>query len=281
MTKLQVLIATYGQEGLDRISIHRLPVIEEVGYLVSCQSPEGAPGIPSSLIRDDIKVVFSPTRGLSKNRNILLREASAPYCLIADDDLDFIPEGLETIIETFDKSPELDVIALQYKDPEGNTEKKYPDTSFDLSRPPKGYFISSVELAFRRDSVVGKRIFFNENFGVGSNYPCGEEDLWLHDALQQGLKGKYRPAMIAVHCGQSTGIRDMSRPSVLRAQGAVITRLNKTTGLLRVVLKAWRSSRQSDTGFIKCLLPALSGWKDTHLHGSKLFNSKNIAKTEQ
>lgn len=280
MIKLQVLIATYGQEGIERISTHRLPVIEGVGYIVSCQSPEGAPAIPSSLIRDDLKVIFSPTRGLSKNRNILLREASAPYCLIADDDLDFIPEGLETIIETFDKSPELDVIALQYKDSEGNTEKNYPDTSFDLNYPPKGYFISSVELAFRRDSVVGKRIFFNENFGVGSSYPCGEEDLWLHDALRHGLKGNYRPATIAVHYGQSTGIRDMSRPSVLRAQGAVITRLNKTTGLLRVILKAWRSSRQSDAGFIKCLLPALSGWKDACLHDEKLFNTKNVAKTE-
>lgn len=280
MTKLQVLIATYGQEGLDRISQNRLPEIEGVEYLVSCQAPEVVPAIPVSLIRDDLKVIFSSSRGLSKNRNILLREAYAPYCLIADDDLDFIPEGLETIITTFDKSPELDVIALQYTNRDGKTEKNYPATSFDLSRPPKGYFISSVELAFRRDSVVGKRIFFNENFGVGSTYPCGEEDLWLHDALRQGLKGAYRPATIAVHYGQSTGIRDISRPSVLRAQGAVISRLNKTTGLLRVILKAWRSSRQSDAGFIKCLLLALSGWKDTRLHASKLFNTKNVAKTE-
>lgn len=273
MTKLQVLIATYGQEGLGRISARRLPEIEGVGYLVSCQTPEGTPAIPASLIRDDLKVIFSPTRGLSKNRNILLRESSAPYCLIADDDLDFIPAGLQAIIEAFDKSPGLDIIALQYSNQGGETKIKYPDAPFDLDRPPKGYFISSVELAFRRESIIKERIFFNENFGVGSKYPCGEEDLWLHDGLHQGLKGEYRPAMIAVHYGLSTGIRNMGDPLVLRAQGAVISRLNPRSGFLRVILKAWRASRSSGTGFMKCLIPALSGWKDYILHSASLFNN--------
>ncbi len=271
MTKLQVLIATYGQDGLDRISANRLPRIPGVGYLVSCQSPGSTPGIPKALLRDDVKVIFSNSKGSSVNRNILLREASAPYCLTADDDLDFIPDGIEMIIRLFDKSPELSVIALQYINSDGKTEKNYPSQPFSLSHPPKGYFISCVELAFRRTRIIERMIFFNENFGVNCIYPCGEEDLWLHDILKSGLKGEFHPLTIAIHKGVSTGIRCIGEPGVLRAQGAVITRLCPATGLLRVILKAWRSSKASDKSLPACLLPALKGWKDALLHSQKLF----------
>ena len=271
MTKLQVLIATYGEDGLHRVSSHRLPETEGVGYLISCQSPDGRPTVPPGLRRPDVRVVFSRSKGLSVNRNILLREASAPYCLLADDDLDFIPEGLKETIGILDSSPDIDVIAMQYSDREGKTEKRYPPHPFDLRHPPKGYFISCVELAFRRERVVGRRIMFNENFGVNCRYPCGEDDIWLHDALHAGLNGEYRPVKIAIHDGDSTGIRDMGNPSVLRAQGLVISRMNPLSGLPRTILKAWRTSRICGSGFMRCLLPALAGWKDSLTQGKEIF----------
>lgn len=280
MIQLQVLIATYGKDGLDRVSCNRLPEIAGVEYLVSCQLPEGSSAIPLSLKRKDIRVIFSNSRGLSKNRNVLLHEASAPYCLIADDDLDFTPEGLETIINIFDNSPNLTVIALKYTDHEDKTEKTYPTTPFNLNHKPKGYYVSSVELAFRREPIIRKGLIFNENFGVGSTYPCGEEDLWLHDILKSGLRGEFQPVIIAMHRGKSTGIRCIGDPSVLRAQGAVISRLYRFSGFPRVILKAWRASRLSASSFIKCLVPVLKGWRDCRHHSSALFknNQKTVKK---
>ena len=229
MTKLQVLIATYGQDGLDRISANLLPRIPGVGYLVSCQSPGSTPGIPKALLRDDVKVIFSNSKGSSVNRNILLREASAPYCLTADDDLDFIPDGIEMIIRLFDKSPELSVIALQYINSDGKTEKKLSKPTVLPQPSTQRLFHIMRGACIPKDSNNRKNDFFNENFGVNCIYPCGEEDLWLHDILKSGLKGEFHPLTIAIHKGVSTGIRCIGEPGVLRAQGAVITRLCPAT----------------------------------------------------
>lgn len=273
MTKLEVLIATYGQAGIDRLADMKLPHVPDVRYLVSCQYAYSQPDIPSSLIREDIRIIFSHTRGLSVNRNNLLQNASAPYCLIADDDLDFIGEGLQKVIEIFDHSPDISVISLQYTDSEGRPEKTYPSDTFPLDSPPKGYYISSIELAFRRTDIIGNNIFFNESFGVGTDrYSCGEEDIWLHDILKAGMKGRYHPVMIALHKGSSSGISRASEPSVLRAQGAVMARLFPATGMPRTVLKAWRVSRITRSPFMRCLIPALEGWTDATFHSKSLFH---------
>lgn len=276
MVKLEVLIATYGEEGLHRLSTHQLPRVEGVAYLVSCQNPDGLLPIPEILKRDDVKVIFSTTRGLSCNRNILIQAATAPYCLIADDDIDFIPEGLEAIINIFDNQDSIDLIALQYTDKEGNTEKIYPGQPFNLTEPPKGYFITSFELAFRREPIIRKGIYFNENFGVGTpKYGCGEEDLWLNNILNTGSAGRFYPFTIARHDGATTGLRAAAKPSVLRAQGVVIGHLNPKTGLLRVILKAYRTSKTTHTPLIKCLIPALAGWKDLILYKNRILSRNN------
>ena len=167
MSKLQVLIATYGREGLLRIARMFHPVIDGVEYLVSCQgAPEPIP-LPEKLRRPDFKVEFHDDRGLSRNRNHLLRMASAPVCLIADDDLDFFEEGLKGIISAFAENPNLDLAAFRYILDSGGFEKFYPDIPFPLTKWPKGYYVTSFELAFRRESVAERKILFNEQFGVG------------------------------------------------------------------------------------------------------------------
>lgn len=139
----------------------------------------------------------------------------------------------------------------------------------------KGFYISSVEIAFRLDSIKKSGILFNENFGVGTPvYTCGEEDLWLHDLLQSGIKGRFFPIIIAMHNGPTTGIRRMSDPAVLRAQGAVITRHYPSTFPMRILLKAWRASRSAKVSFILCLKPALLGMWDAITKGKKLFQQR-------
>jgi len=273
MPSLQILIATYGESGLERLSRMDLPPIDGVEYLVSCQYPKTLPNIPSSLIRNDLKIHFSKTIGLSKNRNILLRLATAELCMIADDDICFIESGVQSVREIFNNNPTLDVASFRYTDEYGNTEKRYPEVSFDLKQPAKGFFISSIELAFRLNPVKQSQILFNENFGVGSTlYACGEEELWLHDLLNAGLNGRYFPITIAIHHGATTGVRRMGDPAVLRAQGAVIIRLYPITSFLRILLKAWRSSRSTKAGFLFCLRYLMQGWAHGVLFHRRLFN---------
>ncbi|MDE5806552.1 MAG: glycosyltransferase [Muribaculaceae bacterium] len=273
MVKLQVLIATFGAEGLLRVAEMKLPRLAEVEYLVSCQIPgQPTPPIPSSLNRNDLHIYFSDSRGLSRNRNILLEQATAPFCLIADDDLSYEPECLLEVIRILDQNPEISVATFMYCDESGNYEKSYPDYSFDLQSPVKGYFPTSFEIAFRNKDVKDAEVLFNENFGIGApHYGCGEEDLWLHELMKKGLQGRFFPVMLATHKGETTGIRSAAKPEVLRAQGVVIALTYPLASFPRIILKAWRTSKTAEKSFRRCLKYLLQGWADSFLKRKQLF----------
>lgn len=271
--ELEVLIATFGSDGLQRVASMKLPCMSEVKYLVSCQHPNSdALMLPPKLIREDIRVVFTPSKGLSKNRNNALSYATAPLCLISDDDLDFTESAFRNIISTFRDNPQLDIATFEYVRDDGSYAKRYPETSFSLSNPAKGYFVTSFEITFRRQPVIDSGVVFNEKFGLGCPiFGSGEEELWIKDLLDAGLSAYFFPYVIATHCGSTTGLRLQASPSVLRAQGAVIKRLYPFTAFVRVVLKAWRSSRTTGVGLIKCLRPIIWGWWQATRNAEKLF----------
>ena len=296
MVKLQVLISTYGTEGLRRLSKMHLPAVEGVEYRVHCQTgiPDGEDeserhgriSPPQSLVREDMTIVYSRTKGLSRNRNLLLHNATAPYCLIADDDISYTPEALKEVIAIFESNPDIDIAAFKSANTlyrpgdEGGCgdisapveEKTYSDHPFDLRHPVKGYYLTSFEIAFRRESVVASGIRFNENFGVGApRYGSGEEELWVHALLQSGMKGSFYPVMLALHHGATTGVRAAAEPRVLRAQGILIPVVYPLTGFPRILLKGWRVSRQSGKSLLHCLRYLLSGYKDLLLHKKRIF----------
>ena len=58
------------------------------------------------------------------------------------------------------------------------------------------YAISTIEMIAKRESIQGK-VRFDERFGLGTKFlTCGEEEIWMHDALKAGLKINYFPKKI-------------------------------------------------------------------------------------
>lgn len=238
--KLQVLICTLGEAGIQRVAKGEHPRVPGVEYLVSWQLPDGDVAIPDELLRPDFKIIKNTSRGLSRNRNLSIAAATAPYCLISDDDLDYFADNIAKIIDIFDKNPELDIATFKYS---GADTKQYPDHSFNLSKPPKGYYISSVEIAFKRSTILESGVIFNEQFGVGAEFPAGEEDLWIHDLLKRKHEGKFFPIIIAYHPGETTGTRCATDPDIIRAKGAVFAHTHPFTWPLRMLTHAWRIHR--------------------------------------
>lgn len=277
--RLDVMIATMGMAGLERTSRMRLPQMEGVRYLVSCQIPEGDfPEVPQSLHRDDVRVRFDRSRGVARNRNLLLDMWEAPLGMIADDDLDYEKEWLRGVIDTFDADPELGLASFMHIIDDGSTEKPYPPYAFDLRHPAKGYFPTAPEFALRREAVMKSGVRFNERFGVGApHYISGEEDLFVNDLLRRGLKGWFFPRRICIHHGATTGIRLVDHPGVLRSQGAVLHRIHPFTALPRLLLVARRAAKASGSGMWRCLRHLLQGWSDGVLHGATLYDTSRRA----
>ncbi len=263
VTRLEVLICTIHASGLQRVADMRLPRVPGVRYLVSWQMPgderDVEVALPAALHRDDVTVCRTASAGLSNNRNHAFEHATAPVLLIADDDLRYTAEGLQGVIDTFDADPQLDIAQFRF---EGNGgQKYYPDTVADLThRLPKGLYVTSFELALRRDTVL-PRVRFDTRFGIGSGkYLHGEEHIFLLDARCKGLNCRYIPLTVATHTGPTTGQRRYDNPGLAAADGAVIAAEYGIWGALRVPLLAWRRYRQGRAPFAWCLRHALRGF---------------------
>ncbi|MCM1451197.1 MAG: glycosyltransferase [Clostridium sp.] len=266
MALLQVLISTFGKEGLARVGKMSLPELANVEYLVSCQCEPTE--LPKTLLRPDVDVRFSSTSGLSVNRNIAIALASAPYALIADDDIEYDKNGLSKIIEAFEENKGIDVATFIVTQPFGGS---YPPAKHNLWKYFRNYMPYSPEIAFRTKSINKTGLSFNESFGVGvSDMPCGEEDIFLLQAKNNGLKGMFFPIKIGTHKGVTTGYRLQSNPGVLKAQGAVIALKHPFTFPLRIPLKALRTK----SNFFKNLYHLLRG-AGYALNRPHLFFSNN------
>ncbi|MDE6301722.1 MAG: glycosyltransferase [Muribaculaceae bacterium] len=245
---LQVIISTYGLKGLERTAQMKLPSLEGVSYLVAVQNPDTAPfDIPRSLLRDDITVKQHPGRGLSANRNFGLDHATGDILLIADDDLNYSAEGLQSVIDVFKNDPQLDFATFRYS---GSDNKTYPEHPFDFKLAyPKGFYLTSFELALRRVSLPVD-VRFPLDFGIGAPvFGSGEEDIFLRSLIKKGLHGCFFPVTITEHPGFTTGSRESTAP-VLRAQGALM-RIHY--GLLSGFMHLLRDVPRRNAPFFKAL----------------------------
>lgn len=235
--EMQVLICTCGKDGLNRIAYGNHPEVPGVEYIVSWQIDEDDCPIPQKLNRNDFKIYRSATKGLSVNRNIALSKATAPILLISDDDVDYTKEGLTAVIDSFKEKPEADILTFKYESE--SSVKTYPSECISINNLPKGFFLTSIEISMRREAVQGK-IWFNENFGIGAYFPSGEEDIFIKDCLEMGLKGFFIPLTIARHDGITTSGRNLKLTSRPQTKGAVFLRLHPYSWPLRMLAHAMR-----------------------------------------
>lgn len=235
--QLQVLICTFGRDGIERVASGQHPEVPGVEYLVSWQASDGI-DIPGTLMRHDFTIHRTDTTGLSKNRNHALAKASAPLLLISDDDVDYTAEGLMGIISSFEANPDADLLVFRFDCNKGT--KFYPDHSFSLRQPPKGYYTSSIEIALRRNSLAKHNIWFNENFGIGAIFPSGEEDILIKDCMDARLTGRFIPLTIARHDADTTSHKNLSLPSRPQTRGAIFLHLHPKSWPVRMIVHAIR-----------------------------------------
>ncbi|MDE6135191.1 MAG: glycosyltransferase, partial [Muribaculaceae bacterium] len=178
-------------------------------------------------------------RGLSVNRNHSLNDATAPYVLISDDDLEYSPEGLMAVIGRFDADPDLALATFRSAT---QAERVFPPDGHDLAVPFRNYYAISVEIALRRDAVERFGLRFSPLAGIGApELIAGEEDLFVHHAIISGCRARYFDIMIARHAGSTTAERQSGRPELVRTKGAVLTVVRGVPGsLMRFPLEAAR-----------------------------------------
>lgn len=258
--KLEVLVSTMNN---NRLLIEEMNIQSEAVIINQTDSDE------TSIIKTnygDIRWIDVNDKGLSKSRNLAIKNAEADIILLADDDLEYIDGYPKIVKEAFRDNPDFDAICFQVI---GKNEKfkdyKNKSKKINYLRSMK---ISSVEIAFRRKSLIDNNISFNEHFGSGSTYYMGEENILLFESLRKGLRIKYIPKQISyLYIGKSTWFEGYTEEYFI-ATGAKFTEMSKHFSYLLILQFAVRkySMYKSSSSFFNALKNMLRGRKEVYMH---------------
>ncbi len=230
---LQVLVATMGQ--IDCSLLDKMNIQTDAVVINQCDKE-----CKQEFEHNGHNIIWIDTteRGLSKSRNMAINEATAEICLIADEDEILKDNYFDEIIKAFDCYQSAAIIRFQIK----GIEKKFKD--YPSNTQKLGYLksmrASSVELAFKREKIIGKGIRFDELIGAGTEFLMGEENTFLFHCLGKRLELYYFPTVIAdLHIGSSTWFTGYDDRYFI-GRGAAFTAMSKRLSIILILQFALR-----------------------------------------
>lgn len=231
--KINILISTI-DEGIEEVGGVVLDPRDDVSYIVSHQyTDEKYRYIPKALNRADIRISQIKGAGVARSRNNALRLADGDIGVFSDDDVKYLDSDIDTIKKTFRQHDQADIGIFKIRTPEGDPEyKKFSDEIMEYKKAPA---VGTIQIAFRVNSVRKEGIFFDERFGAGQSLLVGsDEQLFIHDCINSGLRVFFFPEYIVEHPYEST-IKTIPKydPRKIRLTGGIDCRINGSIALLK------------------------------------------------
>ena len=214
--KIEILMSTMNKSKISELKIENKNITENL--LIVNQTNNNY-----KYRKGNIRMYNYKERGLSKSRNRGLNNSNGDICVIADDDIKYKKNSFNIIRKAFKNNPDVDVITFQAITPQGMLFKNYYNKEFYHNKRSI-LKVSSIEIAFRKDSILENNISYDKNFGLGAKYNSGEENIFLMDCLRKGLKIKYIPIPIVIHPYERSG-NQLNTEKIFFSKGALFTRL--------------------------------------------------------
>nr|WP_240923740.1 glycosyltransferase [Psychromonas sp. SA13A] len=176
--------------------------------------------------RQDVEYVKSNVLGLSKSRNIGLDYCSTKFAYILDDDISFYDtSNLFNLVECFNKT-KAQIIVSRVMTVKGCLFKKYPKGGYRYNKISSAT-VSSIEMAVDVGFLNNNKIRFDEGFGLGTDYPSGEEFIFLSDCLDNNALIMHRNNIVVSHDEVSSGQDFYSSVQKLSAKKEMFKRIFK------------------------------------------------------
>lgn len=215
MQTLEILISTMNRTSLSFLDVmfpqHDLA---DFKILIINQTKN------DELLKSDfqnIRVVNSDTIGLSKSRNLAIENALGDILLIADDDIQYLPNFEKIISEAYDEYSDATLISFQFLGDTGKLAKSYPNKDGYLNSTKQ--YLTSFEMTFNREKLKDHQIKFDERFGLGARFVCAEEQVIRHQILNKNLKVAFYGKPICKHSGLTSGNK-LNSPDNIQAMTA-------------------------------------------------------------
>lgn len=195
--KLEILISTMNRTSLSFLkAMFPYHELEKLDILIINQTEKGNE-LNSNF--KNVRIINSYEKGLSLSRNLAIQNAIGDICLIADDDVEYLPKFELEILETFSKQQSATIIQYKIKTFSKKAYKTYPKASKILRSNKDLIKVSSIEIVFKRKHIKEKNILFDSFFGLGSYFQFGEEYLFLKEVINKGLIVYFENSFIVKH----------------------------------------------------------------------------------
>lgn len=198
-------------------------------------------------------------RGVGQNRNNTLIRADADYCLFADDDMVYVDDYPQIVIDAFRCNPSADVIIFNLHESISNRyqiKRRHHVHCWNYMR------YGTARIAVKLKSIKEQGIYFNQCFGGGTEYSHGEDTLFLSACLKHGLSIIALPITIAslLNDRESTWA---TKPEVeyLRDQGKLYSIINRRWWRLLCLQDVLRHRTKYKMNVWACFTTMLNGAK--------------------
>lgn len=186
---VEVLVATMHQIDLSKYEEMHI----QTDAVITNQADEY--GYSESLINGKTaRMVTTPARGLSRNRNLAMLYASGDICVIADDDIIYIDGYERGIVRAYDELPDADIIFFNVKSRASDREIKHISKAHRVGRYQT---YPSFCITYKRESVLKNDIWFPYLLGSGSIFAFGEESNFINRAKKKGMRIYAHPFKMA------------------------------------------------------------------------------------
>lgn len=217
---LEICISTYG-ERVNRLA--NLPTFPNCRYLIIHQAYNQTK-LTNCLIerfsKGDISLIKSDTFGLAKSRNEAVKHSTGKLLLISDDDVLYSSDLVHKIISSKEKF-DFDIALFKASISNDDSDfRVYPNQTKKLGRVDCLH-ACSIEMVLDRRIIEHNQELFNINFGIGSEFVCGEESILLFDMFRKKRNLYFINEYIVSHPKESTATRSINVDEVLKAKGAV------------------------------------------------------------
>lgn len=189
---------------------------------------------------ENIKVINSKELGLSKSRNLALKNSTKKLCWILDDDCVILPDAADLVIEAHEQY-DGEVLAFKTNTPDGKEMRDYDDL-YRLLNHKTIENVLSPEITFKREAILNAGLKFDLRFGLGAQFQDSENYVFLDEVLKSNLKVGFVPKTIVQHEAY-TSSDDLVSNRVIYARGAIAGRRNIFTAAyyqFKYVFFLWR-----------------------------------------
>ena len=268
---LEILVSTMNRNSLDFL-IPMFPFchFSDFSILIVNQTEEN-----KLLVSDfpSIRVINSFEKGLSKSRNLALKNTIGKIVLIADDDVIYMNDFDTKIIQAYNQYDNKAVISFCIEKPNGLLFKKYsPNAKKNLSLMEL-FNVLSIEISLNKLILDKLGITFDENFGLGSEFQMGEEAVFLSDIKNKNQQIAFVPSIIVIHSEiSSTEKIDFSKRYYV--QGAFLTKVLKEDYFMGLATKLFFDVKQKKLN-LNQIPAAIKNANQGKMDYNKLTNKNN------